>query len=187
MAEPTEETLRGPRIVLASVGVEAAEALEPTYNGDPRFGAWSGAPAALTLDQIQQVIAGGVAAPGGRVWRIAHPADGVVGVAQTALPPPPDMAWIALLLIRRAFQGRGYGAEAATLLEEYLIAQPGVARIGLAVLTVNAPALAFWERRGYRREGLPHQDAQGHQVCRFIRPLSVAIDIPPSPDQGRKP
>jgi len=80
VAEPTEETLRGPRIVrivLASVGVEAAEALEPAYNGDPRFGAWSGAPAALALDQIRQGITEGVAAAGGRVWRIAHSADGV--------------------------------------------------------------------------------------------------------------
>jgi len=139
MAEPTEETLRGPRLVLASVGVEAADALEPAYNGDPRFSAWSGAPTALTLDQIRHGITEGVATPGGRVWRIVQPADGVVGVAQTALPPPPDKAWIALLLIRRTFQGRGYGAEAATLLEEYLFAQPGVARIGLAVLTANDP------------------------------------------------
>ena len=51
VAEPTEETLRGPRIVLASVGVEAAEALEPAYNGDQRFGAWSDAPAALALSR----------------------------------------------------------------------------------------------------------------------------------------
>lgn len=53
MAEPTEEILRGPRLVLVSVGVEVAEALGPAYNGDPRFSAWSGAPAALDLDQIR--------------------------------------------------------------------------------------------------------------------------------------
>lgn len=84
------------------------------------------------------------------------------------------MAWIALLLIRRIFQRRGYGAEAATLLEEYLFAQPRVARIGLAVLTVNAATLAFCERRGYQREGTPYPDAQGHQVYRLTLPRASA-------------
>lgn len=172
MAEPAGEILQGPRIALASVGVAAAEELVPAYNGDPRFNAWSGVPAALDLAQVRQGIVEGIAAPGGRVWRIAHPAHGAIGVAQTALIPPPDGAWIALLLIRRACQARGFGAEAATLLEDYLFARPGIERIGLAVLTANAPALAFWERRGYRREGEAGRDAQGHQVCRLVRPWS---------------
>jgi RimJ/RimL family protein N-acetyltransferase len=86
--------------------------------------------------------------PAGVVWHLADQAGTLVGVAKTALLPSPDTAWIDLLVIRRAFQGRGYGSEAVTLLATHLFSSAGIRQIALTVLVQNTPALAFWEKRG---------------------------------------
>jgi RimJ/RimL family protein N-acetyltransferase len=109
------------------------------------------------------------------VWRLADQREVLVGVAKTALLPSPDTAWIDLLVIRRAFQGRGYGSEAATLLETHLFSSPGIRQIALAVLVQNTPAMAFWEKRGYVRGGR-YLDNEGDDVYTYVlpRPLSTA-------------
>lgn len=157
---------------LTSVSLEAAEELLPAYNGDAQFNVWSGFSPALTLDLVRADMQTTLALPGGIVWSITDATGEVVGVAATALVPPPDSAWIALLLIRREQQRRGYGSEAASLLEQHLFAQPQVTRIGLAVLTQNAPGLTFWEGRGYVRESL-RRDDHGNEVYRYF--LECAI------------
>ncbi|MBA3825243.1 MAG: GNAT family N-acetyltransferase, partial [Ktedonobacterales bacterium] len=105
---------------------------------------------------------------GGTVWRITDPAGTLIGVAETALVPPPQGAWVALLVIDRAHQRQGYGTAAADLLEAHLFAQPGITRIGMGVLTHNTPALAFWEGRGYTR-GLHRRDQHGHDIFTLRR------------------
>ncbi len=164
--------LRGKHLKLESVGLEAAEALLPAYNGDARFNVWSGFDPVLTLDQVRADMEETLRLPGGAVWRMVDHNDALVGVAATALVPQPDTGWIALLLIRREFQRRGYGSEAAALLETYLFSDPQITRIGLAVLTQNAPGLAFWEGRGYERDSA-RRDDPGNEAYRYFLPRPI--------------
>jgi RimJ/RimL family protein N-acetyltransferase len=112
--------LHGDHLVLTSVTIEEAPVLLPAFNGDEQFNQWSGHASDLTLAQVHADMLGTLNQPGGVVWRLADQTETLVGVAKTALLPSPGTAWIDLLVIRRAFQGRGYGSEAATLLETHL-------------------------------------------------------------------
>ncbi len=76
----------------------------------------------------------------------------------------PSLAWLALLLIAEPYQRQGYGTEAYNLIEEAIFANPDVQTIGLGVLVNNGPAIAFWQRLGYRRAGSTVQDRDGREV-----------------------
>jgi RimJ/RimL family protein N-acetyltransferase len=167
--------LYGKRLVLTSVTIEEVPVMLPAFNGDEQFNQWSGHASGLTLAQVQADMLGTLNQPGGVVWRIVDQTGALVGVAKTALLPLPGTAWIDLLVIRRAFQGRGYGAEAATLLETHLFSSPGIRQIALAVLVQNTPAMAFWEKRGYVRGGR-YLDNEGDDVYTYVlpRPPSTA-------------
>lgn len=169
--------LRDARLTLTTVGVEDAEVLLPAYNGDEDFNRLSGGAPTVDLATVRADLVEGLAMPGGAAWALRDPAGTLVGAAVTALVPPPHTAWIALLIIRRELQRQGLGGAAADLLEEHFFAQPEVERIGLAVIAANAPALAFWERRGYTR-GLRRRDSLGHEVIalRLERPGATARD-----------
>lgn len=155
------------RITLTSVGMEAAEELLPAFNGDAQFNAWSGTPE-MTLDAVRADLLETQSLPGGQIWRISLADGTLIGAAETALVPPPHGGWIALLIIMQPYQRRGNGTAAADLLEAYLFDQPGITRIGLGVLAQNAPALAFWEGRGYQR-GLLRRDTHGNEVFTLRR------------------
>ncbi len=157
--------LYGARLVLTSASLDDAEALLPAFNGDEQFNRWSGDGPVLSLDLVRADMQETLDLPGGVVWRITHRAGSLIGVAATACVRP-GRPWIGLLLIRREFQRRGYGTEAAGLLEEYLFSLPDVEEVGLAVLVQNAPALVFWERRGYVR--VEHRrDNHGREVYSY--------------------
>ena len=167
--------LRGERLVLTSVTIKEASVLLPAFNGDEQFNRWSGHTSDWTLEQVQADLLGTLNQPGGVVWRLADQREVLVGVAKTALLPSPDTGWIDLLVIQRAFQGRGYGSEAATLLETHLFSSAGIRQIALAVLVQNTPAMAFWEKRGYVRGGR-YLDNEGDEVYAYLlpRPPSTA-------------
>jgi RimJ/RimL family protein N-acetyltransferase len=161
--------LYGEHLVLTSATIEEAPVLLPAFNGDEQFNQWSGHPSALTLVQVHADMLGTLNQPGGVVWRLVNRTEALVGVAKTALLPSPDTAWIDLLIIRRAFQGRGYGSEAAILLEAHLFSSAQIRQIGLAVLIQNTPAMAFWEKRGYVR-GVCYLDNEGDDVYAYLLP-----------------
>jgi len=159
--------LCGEHVVLTSTTSEEAFVLLPAFNGDERFNQWSGHASALTLAQVHADMLATLNQPGGVVWRLADRTGVLVGVAKTALLPSLDTAWIDLLIIRRAFQGRGYGSEAATLLETHLFSSPEIRQIALAVMIQNTLAIAFWEKRGYVR-GVRYLDNEGDDVYAYL-------------------
>lgn len=161
--------LYGERLVLTNATIEDAPALLPAFNGDEQFNQWSGHAPDLTIAQVHADMLETLKQPGGVVWRLVDRTEALVGVAKTALLPSPDTAWIDLLIIRRAFQGRGYGSEAATLLETHLFSSAEIRQIGLAVLIQNTPAMAFWEKRGYVR-GIRYLDNEGDDVYAYLLP-----------------
>ncbi len=155
--------LRGARLTLVTAGVDDSAELLPAFNGDERFTAISGGPA-LTLDAAKADIIETLSLPGGAVWRFRETVTGaLVGMATTAVVPPPSNGWIAFFIIVRNRQRQGLGSEAATLLEQRFFADPAIARVGLPVHAANAAALAFWEGRGYAR-GLRRHDQYGNEV-----------------------
>ena len=143
--------LRSKRLTLKDASVNDAEALLPVFNGDEQFNIWSGIGPTMSLEAIHTELQETLALPGGTVWQIRNETGTLAGVAETALLHPQHGAWITLLLITCDFQRRGYGSEAATLLENHFLSSPEITQIGLAVLVKNTPALAFWEKRGYVR------------------------------------
>ena len=161
--------LCGEHVVLTSTTIEEAFVLLPAFNGDERFNQWSGHASALTLAQVHADMLGTLNQPSGVVWRLTDRTGVLVGVAKTALLPSLDTAWTDLLIIRRAFQGHGYGSEAATLLETHLFSSAEIRQVGLAVLTQNIPAMAFWEKRGYVR-GVRYLDNEGDDVYAYLLP-----------------
>ena len=157
----------GEHLVLTSVTIEQAPTLVPAFNGDEQFNHWSGYASALTHAQVHADMLETLNQSGGMVWQIADQTEALVGVAKTARHPSPDTAWLDLLIIRHAFQGRGFGSEAATLLETYLFSFVQIKQIGLAVLIQNSPALAFWEKRGYV-QGVRYVDNEGDDVYAYL-------------------
>jgi len=165
--------LRGEHLVLTSATIEEASALLPAFNGDEQFNRWSGHASDLTLAQVHADMLGTLNQPGGVVWRIADQTERLVGVAKTALLSSRS-SWIDLLIIRNIFQGRGYGSEAATLLETHLFSSPEIGQIALTVMVQNTPAMAFWEKRGYGR-GVRYLDNEGDDVYGYVLSRSTSI------------
>jgi len=132
--------VHGNSLTLIRVGIESAEELLPAFNGDEQFLRWREYPCGtMTLSQVRDDIQEMSALPGGITWRIADLEETLIGAAETVFHPSPSKGWIALLIIQRGFQGRGYGREAATLLEDYLFSSPEVTELGLGILVQNTP------------------------------------------------
>lgn len=156
--------------MLISADVESAETLLPAFNGDAQFLRWSGYPSGvMSLSQVRDDIRDTSELPGGTTWRIVDREGRLIGVAETAFHPLASTGWIALLIIRYEFHGRGYGREAAALLKDYLFSSPEVTEIGLLVLIQNTPAQAFWENRGYVRNA-HHRDTHGNDCYMYCFP-----------------
>ena len=51
-------------------------------------------------------------------------------------------------------RGRGYGTQAARLLLDLAFRELGTHRVAVGVVGFNDVALRFWERLGFRREGV---------------------------------
>lgn len=165
--------LVGERVTLTDIGIEDAAQVVPAYNGDEQFNLMRDGKPTIDLEAVRADMIETKGMPGGTVWRIDDRAGTLIGVATTALVPPPHGAWIALLVIIAGFQRQSYGAATAALLEEYLFADPDIAQIGLAVQSQNTGALAFWEKRGYKR-GL-HRKEFGNEIdtLRLLRPTTM--------------
>lgn|GEM_PF-1431305 len=158
--------LQGQHLTLTSVDVTSAERLLPIFNSDEQFNLLSGSSAKMTLEMVQADISDGLTMPGGTLWQISvssDPESTPIGVAQTACIPPPSSAWIALLLIQPTDQQRGYGREAADLLEHYFFSNEAIKHIGLGVLVKNQRAIRFWHNRGYT-QGLQRHDSYGNEM-----------------------
>ncbi len=158
--------LHGKRMILKEVCVDDAQKLLPVFNSDEQFNRWSGLQSSMSLEAIRAEIGEALTYPDGATWQIENETGMRVGVAETTLLHPPHGGYIALLLIHRDFQRRGYGSEAASLLEDYFFSSPEVTHIGLGVLVANTPAQVFWEKRGYVRGKQTH-DQHGNATYEY--------------------
>lgn len=56
-----------------------------------------------------------------------------------------------------AYRGKGYGHDALQLILRYGFSELGLRRVGLTVLSYNAPAIKAYERVGFKHEGTIRQ------------------------------
>jgi len=79
----------------------------------------------------------------------------LVGVLDLLLRyPDQETVYVGLLLIDRAWQGKGIGAAACQALErEVLVRWPWARRLRLSVVRTNDQVLGFWRRMGFVETG----------------------------------
>ena len=69
-----------------------------------------------------------------------------------------DRAWrttdISVIIWERQEWGKGYGSEALLLLLDYAFGHLKFHRVAIGVVSFNERALRFWERAGFRQEGV---------------------------------
>ena len=74
----------------------------------------------------------------------------LIGIADLLTPHPRgDYAALGLLILHRAWQGKGLGREAASAIENVLCFE-GWTEVEVVVQRVRLRSRRFWERRGYR-------------------------------------
>ena len=84
--------------------------------------------------------------------------------------PQHERAGVGILVYDPAQRGKGYGAEALALLEEYARTVLRLRQLWCNVLADNVPSLTLFERAGFRRVGVkgvdPHpQRVQGRSIA----------------------
>jgi diamine N-acetyltransferase len=92
-----------------------------------------------------------------RVWlavvlRENHQVIGETGLLRM-FPAWRTTDW-SLIIGEKAARGKGYGTEAAWLMLNYAFGHQNFHRVGVGVVGFNTGALQFYERLGFRREGI---------------------------------
>jgi RimJ/RimL family protein N-acetyltransferase len=152
-SRPDLPPLSAPRLAIRRSDRLDEAALQSVLDGAPdyherTFGRVAAPDAAARLlDEVE-------ADPERRVWLLTAQRNGLaVGLVDVWLDQPePFSAHLGLLVVREAFQGQGYGAEAVQALERAL-AHAGFRSLRLSVGDENPAAQAFWERLGFSPAG----------------------------------
>jgi RimJ/RimL family protein N-acetyltransferase len=146
-------TLEADRLRLVEAGAADAPEVQACLEAAPDyFGRTEGGPP--SPGAAADLLADAEADPARRVF-LLYPRAGrtAVGVLDLHLDyPGPGEAHIGLLLLREAWQGMGYGREAATALERTL-GRAGFRSLRLSVTDENLGARLFWERIGFAEVG----------------------------------
>lgn len=83
---------------------------------------------------------------------------------------------LTIILGEKSSHGRGYGTEAIHLLMDYAFGMLAMHRISIGVVGVNQRALEFYEKVGFRREGVQRDGYfYDHQFSDFIM-MSILED-----------
>jgi diamine N-acetyltransferase len=95
-----------------------------------------------------------------RAWYVivAEEGDRVVGEAGLLRMDP---TWrttdMTVIVGEPGARGKGYGTEAARLLLDFAFQYMGFHRVAIGVVGFHEDALRFWERLGFRREGVQRE------------------------------
>lgn len=149
--------LESERLCIREAAEEDLPALLEVYLSNPDFVAMNegarGEQGYYDLEMFQRDWQVQRMMPGGRVLGIyLKETDEAVGQANYLEENPDDgMPWLGLLMIAREHQRRGLGTEAFRQLAAFFHEMYGWPVLRIGVLKQNRLALAFWERRGFRR------------------------------------
>jgi RimJ/RimL family protein N-acetyltransferase len=147
--------LIGERVYLRPLEREDAPHIQ-RWTNDPALRRLTGAVTPMTRAGAEAYVAR-VQGDESRIWFIvALRADGrVIGeVGLLRMFYPWRTTDLTIILGEEDARGAGYGTEAITLLLDYAFGQLGFHRVSIGVVGFNERALRFYERIGFRREGL---------------------------------
>jgi RimJ/RimL family protein N-acetyltransferase len=161
--------VKSQRLEVRPLGADDYTAVVEVYRQTPRFIVeLNGRPAeSIGLEMVEEDAAQAAnhGAPlAGIFLRESGQMIGVADYVPGSYRQRPSQAWLALLLIAGPYQRNGYGTEVYRLIEDEIFANPDVDTIGLGVLVNNGPAIAFWQRMGYRRAGSTAPDRDGREI-----------------------
>ena len=107
-----------------------------------------------------------------RVWFIValKENDRVIGEAGLLrMFPPWRTTDLSMIIGEREAQGKGYGTEAIHLLLDYAFGYLNYHRVAVGVVGFNEAALRFYEKVGFRREGVQRDGYYyGHKYYDFV-------------------
>ncbi len=156
--EPRIEFLSGKRVYLRPLEKEDLPRLQKWAN-DPEIRRLTGEVAPMNGANAEAFY-GRVLEDRERAWFIIvlRESDRPIGEAGLLRMFP---AWrttdLSMILGDKAAWGKGYGTEAMRLLLDYAFGCLNFHRVAIGVVGFNAPALAFYERVGFRREGVQRE------------------------------
>jgi len=89
---------------------------------------------------------------GGLFCGIFNAAGEIIGVADYVrqnFRGQPDVAYLALLMLKQRFRGRGIGTQALEIIETEIRRNPRVSVLRAGVMVNNPDAIWFWTNRGF--------------------------------------
>jgi len=141
------------RVLARTATVEDAPLVQACLDAAPDY-SWTTAGARAPADAALDLLRDAEADPERRVFLLSPPGGGTpFGVLDLYLhQPEPEVAHLALLLLRERSQGQGLGREVVEALTQAL-STAGFAALRLSVTDENPGARAFWERLGFAPAG----------------------------------
>ncbi len=83
---------------------------------------------------------------------------------------------LTMILGDKSARGKGYGSEATLLLMDYAFGALALHRLAIGVVGFNERALRFYEKMGFKREGVQRDGYfYHHQFCDFVM-MSILED-----------
>ena len=159
--------LRGQRVVLAPLTVDAAAEMVHVLASPALYAHIGGTPPSLSdlRARYERQVAGPDDAD--EAWRnwIVRVDDRAVGFVQATLRRRAEVTAEIAWLVRPGEQGRGAATDAAMTMIEYLLAH-GVDAISALILDANAASIQVAQRLGMHRSDL---EQDGEQVWRLGR------------------
>lgn len=123
---------------------------------DPELRAQIGATAPMSEAEARAWF-DGVEADPNRVWYavVRDEDDAVIGEAGLLrMFPEWRTTDMTVIIGEKEARGRGYGTETGRLLLDFAFQYMGFHRVAIGVVGFHEEALRFWERLGFRREGV---------------------------------
>jgi len=152
----TKEPIHGKNIILRQFCEADAEFFTRWYN-EPEIMFECGFHEPTTLAaELQKIRA---PEPADRDWYAVTDLSGRI-VGETGLLrmwPHWRCTDMSMIIPDPADQGKGYGGEAGRLMLDRAFRRYGMNRVSVGVVELNTPALKYWERLGFKKEGIQEQ------------------------------
>ena len=177
--------LAGPRVFLRPVEDGDAELLYK-WGNDPELRVLTGAVTPEPMPAIKERI-GRLQSSPDRWWMIGLRESGRM-IGECGLLRifwPWRTADVTMILGERDAQGQGYATEAAELVLEYAFASLGLHRLAIGVVGFNERALHWWQKLGFRQEGVQRDGYYGDG--RFSDFVMMSLLAPEYRATQRKP
>jgi diamine N-acetyltransferase len=151
---PGPRFVMGERVILRRIERSDVPHVRRWYD-DPETRALTGATEPLTEAQADKWFEDAASDPA-RAWYAIETSEGrVIGeCGLLRMFPEWRTTDMSIIIGEKDARGHGYGGEAGRLLLDLAFSYMGFHRVAIGVVGFNEGALRFWERLGFRKEGV---------------------------------